>query len=244
MRNFEKLWRLVLKKIISEFKYFYCAMIKKVKRILSDIPGYIFRTLRKIHINLSLIWGTGITRFLCFLKGVKLGKHSRFYGRPRIHRNPHCRISIGDYNTFRSDLTNNIGYNNKCILLAREENSIIETGNNSSFNGVAICAVERITIGNNVMIGYNALLTDSDGHPIDPEKRVKHTAKGLAKPIIIKDNVWIGANSTILKGVQIGENSVIGANSYITTNIPPNVVAAGNPCKVVMPLAMIIEERE
>lgn len=219
-------------------------MNNRSKRILSDVPGYVFRTLRKLHISLSLLWGTTLTRCLCFLKGIQIGKNSKFYGKPRIHRNPHCIISIGNNCTFRSDLTNNIGYKNKCILLAREENSVIEIGDNSSFNGATVSSVEKVIIGKNVMIGYNALIIDSDGHPIDPELRVKHLAKGLSKPIYIMDNVWIGANTTILKGVKIGENSVIGANSYITSNIPPNVVAAGNPCKVLMPIGMLIENRE
>ena len=56
---------------------------------------------------------------------------------------------------------------------------------------------------------------------------------GKCKPIIIEDNVWLGINSSVLKGVTIGKNSVIGAGSVVTKNIPANVIAAGNPCRVI-----------
>ena len=72
------------------------------------------------------------------------------------------------------------------------------------------------------------------GHPIDGEQR----AQGLeiAKPIQVGNNVWIGANVSILPGVSIGNNVVIGAGSVVTKNIPDNVVAAGNPCHILRPI--------
>ena len=81
-------------------------------------------------------------------------------------------------------------------------------------------------IGDNVRCGANTLITDSDWHLDDP--RV-----GNSQPITLKDNVFLGVNSTVLKGVTIGENSMIGAGSLVVDNIPANVVATGNPCKVI-----------
>jgi galactoside O-acetyltransferase len=67
-------------------------------------------------------------------------------------------------------------------------------------------------------------------HPIHPELRQKQAQYNL--PVTIEDNVWVGAGSVILPGVTIGKNSVIGAGSIVTKNIPANVVAVGNPCRI------------
>lgn len=86
----------------------------------------------------------------------------------------------------------------------------------------------KITIGNRVLIGPNVTICTT-GHPIHPA----HRADGMYSfPVTIGDNVWIGGNVIILPGVTIGENSVIGAGAVVNKDIPANVVAAGNPCKV------------
>ncbi len=86
----------------------------------------------------------------------------------------------------------------------------------------------KITIGKNVLIGPNVTLSTT-GHPIHPD----HRGDGMYSfPITIGDNVWIGGNVMVLPGVTIGENSVIGAGSVVTKDIPANVVAFGAPCKV------------
>lgn len=86
----------------------------------------------------------------------------------------------------------------------------------------------QITIGKNVLIGPNVTLCTT-GHPIHP----KHRGDGMYSfPITVGDNVWLGANVIVLPGVTIGENSVIGAGSVVTKDIPANVIAFGSPCKV------------
>ena len=87
----------------------------------------------------------------------------------------------------------------------------------------------KITIGNHVMIGPNVTLVTAT-HPISPKLRENNLQYNM--PVTIKDGVWIGANVTVLPGVTIGKNSVIGAGSVVTKDIPDNVVAYGNPCKV------------
>ena len=87
-----------------------------------------------------------------------------------------------------------------------------------------------ITIGDNTMIGPNCTLATA-GHPIDPTLRAK--AYQFNIPITIGKNVWLGAGVIVLPGVTIGDNSVIGAGSVVTKDIPSNVVAFGNPCKVI-----------
>ncbi|MEG0014208.1 MAG: sugar O-acetyltransferase [Cellulosilyticaceae bacterium] len=86
-----------------------------------------------------------------------------------------------------------------------------------------------IFIGDSVMIGPNVTIATA-GHPIDPELRRKVAQYNI--PVHIGNNVWIGAGAVILPGVNIGDNTVIGAGSIVTKDIPANVVAVGNPCRV------------
>ncbi len=86
-----------------------------------------------------------------------------------------------------------------------------------------------IFVGDSVMFGPNVVVATA-GHPIDPELRRKVAQFNV--PVRIGSNVWIGAGAILLPGVTIGENSVIGAGSVVTHDIPPNVVAVGNPCRV------------
>ncbi|TAH74703.1 MAG: galactoside O-acetyltransferase [Anaerolineaceae bacterium] len=85
----------------------------------------------------------------------------------------------------------------------------------------------KITIGNKVMFGPSVNIA-TVGHPINPNYREYM----FTDPVTIKDNCWIGAGVTILPGVTIGENTVIGAGSVVTGDIPANVIAVGNPCRV------------
>ena len=90
--------------------------------------------------------------------------------------------------------------------------------------------VNHITIGNNVMLGPRVGLYTAS-HPID--KDVRNTGLEYGKPIKIGHNVWIGGNAVVMPGVTIGDNTVIGAGSVVTKDIPSDVIAAGNPCKVI-----------
>lgn len=95
--------------------------------------------------------------------------------------------------------------------------------------GVEITAAVGISIGDNAMIGAGSSIQDCDWHGLYNRTRPFRCSKAIH----IADNVWIGARSILCKGVNIGENSVIGAGSVVTHNIPANVVAAGNPAKIV-----------
>ena len=90
-----------------------------------------------------------------------------------------------------------------------------------------------ITIGDDVMLGPKVALYTAN-HPIDPQVRSLRHDHGI--PITIGNKVWIGGSSVVLGGVTIGDNTVIGAGSVVTHDIPANVVAAGNPCRVIRPI--------
>lgn len=100
--------------------------------------------------------------------------------------------------------------------------------------GTRISAAHGITIGHSVMMANGVYITDSDWHGIYDRTKIP-TEK---TPVNIHDNVWLGDHATILKGVTIGENSVVAANSVVTKDVPANVVVAGNPAKVVKELDM------
>ncbi len=167
------------------------------------------------------------TYLFAYAWGVKIGKNAAFFGRTHFYRKKKSQIIIGDNCTFISDKTTNwIGVNHPCLISAQVEGSVIIIGDNCGFSGTSVGAFKKIVLGNNVRCGANTVITDSDWHLDDP--RV-----GEPVEVNIGDNVWLGVNSVVLKGVTIGENTIIGAGSVVTKSIPANVIAAGNPCKVI-----------
>ncbi len=107
----------------------------------------------------------------------------------------------------------------------------IEVGENFYANyGLTILDVGKVTFGNNVLIAPNVSIYTA-GHPVHPDSRNSGYEYGI--PITIGNNVWIGGNAVILPGVTIGDNTVIGAGSVVTKNIPSNVVAVRKPCKII-----------
>lgn len=113
----------------------------------------------------------------------------------------------------------------------------IEVGENFFANyNLTILDVGKVKIGANAQIAPNVSIYTA-GHPVHPESR--NTGYEYGIPITIGDNVWIGGSVTILPGVTIGSNVVIGAGSVVTKDLPDNVIAAGNPCRV---LRTITEE--
>lgn len=107
----------------------------------------------------------------------------------------------------------------------------IEVGDNFFVNyNCIILDVGKVTIGDNVMFAPNVSIYTA-GHPVHPESRNTGYEYGIA--ITIGDNVWIGGNVVITPGITIGNNVVIGAGSVVTKDIPDNVIAVGNPCKVI-----------
>mgnify|MGYP000361354714 CR=1 FL=1 len=149
--------------------------------------------------------------------------------------------------------TNNIGYNTViwqfCVILKGAiignncnincmvfiENDV-RIGDNVSINNNAtiVSEGEGISIGNDTLIGTNVFIADSDFHNLDPDLRLSNVIK--TEKVTIGNNVFIGSNVSILKGVDIGNNSVIAYGSVVTKSIPSNVIAGGIPCKVIKKL--------
>ncbi len=100
-------------------------------------------------------------------------------------------------------------------------------------HGCSIGATKLVQIGDRCNIGSQSILIDNAFHELDPERRDQQPESA---PVVLEDNVWLAARVIVLPGVTIGKNSVIGAGSVVTRNIPPNVLAAGIPAKVIRPL--------
>jgi len=115
-------------------------------------------------------------------------------------------------------------------------------------NAVLLCELE-VRIGSYVVIGWNTTISDTDFHPIGPAERIADAiacsplGKGrprppvLKRPVIIEDDVWIGPNATVLKGVRLGAGACIEAGSVVTRDVPPGSRVLGNPAQIVAPLA-------
>lgn len=143
-------------------------------------------------------------------------------------------VVFGDHVSCYAGCSFSIGENGSCTV-----------GDFTLLNGALIMCEERIEIGSHCLISWNVGLADSDFHPLDPKQRwadaealAPYNPQRVARPplrtapVIIKDNVWIGMNATVIRGVTIGENSVVGAGSVVTKDVPPNVVVAGNPATI------------
>lgn len=193
----------------------------------------IFNKLRQYRLGFKAAVSTAYMYMYCRLYGVQIGKGCRFWNRSVIIMQNGAMIRIGDRCILRSDFDSNlIGVGHPCIISAHAADTEVIIGDDCAFSGVSIGALQSIRIGRNVQVGANTLITDSDWHSLDPADRDNQDKIGR-NPVVIGDNVWIGSSCIILKGVTIGENSVIGSGSVVTGDIPANAVCGGNPCKVI-----------
>jgi len=168
--------------------------------------------------------------------GIKYGKNLKVNGRIFIKVNRKGAISIGDNFILNSRFSSNlVGITNHAALQCIGIGKIL-IGDSCGFTSPVFSSRKLIQIGNNVKLGGNVRLFDHDYHSLDYLNRrlVKSDSDNVkSSPILIGHDVFIGTNCIILKGVTIGEKSIIGTGSVVTKDIPPNVIAAGNPCKVI-----------
>lgn len=163
---------------------------------------------------------------------VKYGKNLKINGRIFCVSNSKDGIIIGDSVSINSNRSSNpIGGDTKTILFAKGPGRI-RIGNNCGLSNVTIFSMESITIGNNVKLGGNCKIYDTDFHWLDLERRLTE-AGGATKPVEIKDGAFIGAHAIVLKGVTIGEGSIIGAGSVVTKSVPDGEIWGGNPAKFI-----------
>lgn len=164
---------------------------------------------------------------------TKLG-YVHLVGKPAIERAQNARIIIGKGVTLISESTaNTAGINHPVILSAEGPNSIIRIGDGVGISGASIVTCSEINIGEDTMIGANCNIYGTDFHCTEPEKRLtqENTAAALTAPITIGKRCWLASNVTVLKGVTIGDEAVVGAMSLVTKDVEPRSIVAGVPIK-------------
>lgn len=182
-------------------------------------------------------------RLIFRINKVVFGRNMLIFNHFYLIKHPTAKIKIGDNFTFTSGEAFNPLCRNIRGCIYANENSTIRIGDNVGISSACLWAKARIEIGNNVKIGGDCILMDTDAHSLDfrirNSKQMHENGQSLdtflanSKPIFIEDDVLIGTRCIILKGVTIGARSIIGSGSVVTKNIPNDCIAAGNPCKVI-----------
>lgn len=166
-------------------------------------------------------------------KNIEIKDKLLIKGKPIVEIRKGCKLFIGNNVTLNS---RNRGYHvnlHSPVKLFAENQAKIIIGDRTRIHGSCIHACNSITIGKNCLIAANCQIIDSNGHDLSfPDVENRINTKGLSKPIIIEDNVWIGANTIVLPGVTIGNGSVISASSVVVKDVPPMVISGGNPSVV------------
>lgn len=174
---------------------------------------------------LALLRGCG--RVWCRLHGVDVSSSAFIHGFPRFTRKEGASITLDEGATINAAIWSNPYNDGRRTILFAGPSASIRFCRNAGVSASRIIAYSRITIGENSLIGAGCLICDSDMHevPLGSGKDIR------ISPVVIGARVFVGANATILKGVTVGDGAVIGANSVVTSDIPPNMLAAGNPAR-------------
>ncbi|WP_229365760.1 acyltransferase [Fibrisoma montanum] len=176
------------------------------------------------------------SKILFFLNNVDYKTGFISNGVPIIDINKGSKLIIGKNLKINNGLRyNRIGRQQPCFFIANYGGEIV-IGDDVGMSSTAIVCHKRVRIGSNVKIGGGTVIYDTDFHNLDVCRRtsIKEDITTVKKKEVeIKDNVFIGAHCIILKGVTIGENSIIGAGSVLTKSVPHNQIWAGNPAQFV-----------
>ena len=176
------------------------------------------------------------------LRGLAIGVGWRFYGLPIIQRHRRSQIRIGQGMNLRSTPRSNpLGPNHPVIISTRRAGALLTIGDDFGMTGGSLVCDERISIGDRVWVGANAVITDTDFHPLDPQLRRARPLDAATAPVEIGDDVFIGMNALILKGVRIGERAVVGAGSVVSRAVPAGAIVAGNPARVIGEVATTLD---
>ena len=194
----------------------------------------LYKAIRKIYSNIKQPFYTPLAKLLFFLNDVQVSDNLKVNGFIKVIVTRRGQVKIGKNFTVNSGNDYNIiGRQQKNTFWVEGKLTI---GDNVGMSCTAIICKHEIEIGNNVTIGGNTVIYDTDFHSLNTVLRNnKSTDIANAKwgKVTICDNAFIGAHTTILKGVTIGENAIVGACSVVSKNIPDNEVWAGNPAKFI-----------
>jgi acetyltransferase-like isoleucine patch superfamily enzyme len=173
-----------------------------------------------------------LSRFVLGYQRLRRGRRCRFGARVvanhRLAVRGPGRIEVGDGSNLYAFL-------GRTRLYTRAPSARIVIGRNVRLNATTVQAAELVEIGDDCILG-DANLMDTDMHAVAPGRRHDPAAEVRTAPIVLERNVWVGGQAAVLPGVRIGQNSVVGFRAVVTVDVPPNVVVAGNPARVVRSL--------
>ena len=210
--------------------------------ILISIKMMYVKALRfcsKICSSLYIGWN----KIYFFLNNIKYGKNFRVFNHLYLKIHVGALVQIGNNCTIMSGAgLNPLSRNIKtCIYVGKK--ATLKLGNDVGISSSTLWVKESVSIGNSVAIGADCIIMDTDAHNLDWKIRCSEETNeygesvdmvtAASAPIVIEDNVLVGARCIILKGVTIGARSIIGSGSIVTKDIPSDCIAAGNPCKVI-----------
>ena len=195
-----------------------------------------YRLLRVIYYKIARLYSWLVSSFKFYLNNVKYHRDFVGYGIPILDINMQGRFSIGKGFWFNSGKYHAMGGRQQQCYFVVAKGGEMTIGDNVGVTSVAFICHNKISIGNNVKIGINTVIYDTDFHSLDARMRNSNPERidGVkTKPVIIHDGAFIGGHTTILKGVTIGKNSIVGAGSVVFESIPDEQIWAGNPARYI-----------
>jgi acetyltransferase-like isoleucine patch superfamily enzyme len=192
-----------------------------------------------LHRARALAGSVSLLFFRVIYPDLTVGPHARIWGRFKLMMFADSRVTIGDHlHMVSSADRSGITLFSRCSFTTYPGGEI-RVGNRVGLNGTTITSKKLVQIGDGTMIAPNVIIVDSDFHAQwPPDARLTSSTAETDREVIIGTNVWIGMNTVILKGTTIGDNSIIGASSLVSGDIPGNVIAGGNPARVIRPIGL------
>ena len=207
--------------------------------MLFKLIRYSYRIIRFGWRRLRHGWDMALTRLYFYLNGIAYGPGLQSYGVPVVDVNEGGQMRVGEQLVMVSGMNyaNRIGRQQPCFFIVAPLGKL-RIGNRVGMSSTAIVCHDAITIGNDVTIGGNTVIYDTDFHSTDQRVRAGYADNTHANtaPVVINDGAFIGAHVTILKGVTIGKNAVVGAGSVVTRSVPAGEIWAGNPARLIRTL--------
>lgn len=191
------------------------------------------KVLKMLYLRTATLLWTLSTRLVLHANGVRFGKHLTALGGPRINVSFGGKCNIGDHFYIRTGIRyTEVGLAGSRILVGPQGN--LQIGNHVGMSNATIIADCSVAIGDHVLIGGGVQIFDTNFHSTDASIRTsgKETRADVKKdPVRIGNNVFIGTNAIICKGVSIGENAIIAAGSVVVKSVPANEIWGGNPAR-------------
>lgn len=125
------------------------------------------------------------------------------------------------------------GIGGPCVLRTLASGAVLDIGQGTGLSGVGICALREVRVGADCLIGADVIITDNDFHPLDPSRRMAPLSAVDAQPVRIGRNVFVGARAIVLKGVTVGDDSVVAAGAVVTSDVMCGQIVAGVPARAV-----------